>query len=506
MTTCLNCGKQPPPSKGNRARKYCNRACSSEYYKKTKRYYKKKNADWGTRGKKAAAARQKRREEYEWHKENWLTADQLAEELGITSSAVHARAGKLNVPGKAVAGGPSPTMFWPPEAVDKLVYRKTAVPEGYITRREAAELIGVACSTFDVNYHKLIKPDLIHRQTHGHRVIQHLYLKENITQFIAQREADENARALASKRKKAKLLADREARAQEAAQRKLARLKAAQEAKLRRALQREEARQRRLQKSRDRVPDRKTDWQSPEERENRLFARFPKILKKYDKNSRRYNSNSRAIKANKGYARLAAGGIVHKFECKRCNVKRPYHDFYYDGSSIVGRRVSCCRVCQSKTNKKHYHENKKSIKENLKKNYRSKFRTLIGTTIKQDISRMRGTYAKELSITHVWEKIEQHCGYNIDDFVEYFESKFDENMNWLNHGRGTDQYYWQIDHVVPRSKFVFTDLDDPAFIKCWSLSNLQPLSAYENNVKDNPFTRGVNAFTGKILEKNSALE
>ena len=155
--------------------------------------------------------------------------------------------------------------------------------------------------------------------------------------------------------------------------------------------------------------------------------------------------------------------------------------------------------------KKHYHANKKSIKENIKKNYRGKFRTLIGTTIKQDISRMRGVYAKELSITYVWEKIEQHCGYNIDDFVEYFESKFDENMNWLNHGRGTDQYYWQIDHIIPRSKFIFTDLDDPAFIECWSLSNMQPLSAYENNIKDNPLSP-VRSFKEKFLEKNSALE
>jgi hypothetical protein len=499
MPSCLLCGKQTPP----RRRKYCSTECSVKWFKEKG----KKPEGWIRKGDLEKVAKQKRHEEYQWYKENWLTADQLAESIGITNGGIHRRAKEMSVPGKLIPSADGGNVrFWPPEAAESLVYHETPIPEGYITRREAADLIGVTLGTFESDYYKLIKPDLVHRQTHGHRVIQHLYLKDRITQFGAQRKADEKARILASKRKKAQLLAAREARAQEAAQRKLARLKSAQEAKLQRALQREQSRQRRLQKSRDRVPDRKTDWQSVEEREKRLFARFPKILKKYENNTRRYNSNSRAIKANKGYARLAAGGIVHKFECKRCNIRRPYHDFYYDASSAAGRRTSCCRVCQSKISKKKYHANKESIKENLKKNYRGKFRTLIGTTIKQDISRMRGIYAKELSITYVWEKIEQNCGYDIDDFVEYFESKFDENMNWLNHGRGTDQYYWQIDHIVPRSKFVFTDLDDPAFTKCWSLSNLQPLSAYENNVKDNPFTRGINAFTGKILEKKSALE
>jgi hypothetical protein len=509
MANCLNCGTGTRPSKGSRARKYCNKACSNEYYKKTKRYYKykKKNADWGTRSKKAAAAKQKRREEYEWYKENWLTVDQLAEKLDITRGAVFHRAKGMSETGKLV---PRPEgarrKFWPPEAVESLVYRETPIPEGYITRLEAAELIGVTYNTFDTNYHRLIKPDLIHRQTHGHRVIQHLYLKSNIEQFIAKRAHAEKARLLAAERKKAERQAAAARRAIKAAERKLARSKAAKEAKLQRALQREGTRQRRLKKSRDRIPNRKTDWQLPEEREKRLFARFPAILKKHANNTHLYDSNSRAIKTNEGYARLAAAGIIHKFECKRCDTKRPYYDFYYDGTYSIGRRISCCRVCRTKISKKNYRFNKPALKERRKENYRGKFRALIGTTIKQDISRMRGTYAKELSMPYIWERIEANCGYDIDGFIEHFENKFDANMNWLNHGRGTDQYYWQIDHIVPRSKFVFADLDDPAFVSCWNLSNLQPLSAYENNIKDHPFTKGINIFTGKFLEKNSALK
>jgi len=98
---------------------------------------------------------------------------------------------------------------------------------------------------------------------------------------------------------------------------------------------------------------------------------------------------------------------------------------------------------------------------------------------------MRKEYAQELSLPYVWKKLEENCDYDIDKFIAHIENQFDENMHWLNHGRGREQYYWQIDHITPRSNFVYTDLDDLNFIKCWSLENLQPLSAYENMVKDN---------------------
>ena len=498
MSSCLLCGKTNPP----RRRKYCSTKCSVEWFKKKGR----KPEGWIRKGDVARAAKQQKLKEYQWYKENWLTAGQLAAELGLTHTGVHHRAKSMDVPGKLVPlPGGGCTCFWPPADVPRFKQQEAPIPPGYITRAEAASLIGITCSTFDTNYYKLIKPDLVHRQTHGCRVIQHLYLKSNVLQFTAQREADRKERAAIAARREKEKLAAAAHRAQEAATRQAARAKATAEAKLQRALQKEAARQRRLQKSRNRIPNRKTNWQLPEEREKRLFAQFPKKLLKNKDNPQSLARHERAIAINKKYARLAASNLIQKLECKNCGIRRPYYDFYYDDSYIVGRTLSKCRVCIGKLSKKKYHANKHSIKENLKKNYRGKFRTLIGTTIKQDISRMRGEYAKELSLTHVWEKIEEHCGYNIDEFVKYFESKFDNKMNWLNHGRGTDQYYWQIDHIIPRSKFVFTDLDDPAFIECWSLSNLQPLSAWENNIKDNPLPR-VQLVREKFLEKNSALE
>ena len=41
----------------------------------------------------------------------------------------------------------------------------------------------------------------------------------------------------------------------------------------------------------------------------------------------------------------------------------------------------------------------------------------------------------------------------------------------------------EIDHIVPRSAFNYVTPDDLDFKRCWALSNLQLLSAFDNNSK-----------------------
>ncbi len=495
MSNCLNCGKENPPSKGRKPRKYCSTQCNAAVNRP------KKPEGWIRKGDIARAEKEKRRKNFEWHKENWLTAPQLAELLDITPGAVHHRAKIANAPPKIVTGGKSPTAFWNPADVEKLQIKATLIPAGYITRKEAAVILGITSNTFDSGYHTKIKPDMIWNQTHGHKSMQHLYLRSNIEAFVAERNEAKRMRKEAMENAHAAAKLDKEERiAQRLKQWELSRLRKAaekEERKLDAALHKQATISRRRARQRARIPKSAVDWQCHAEQERRLFNKFPTLLQKHSDNSSKYNQHSRAIKVNKDHARLAAAGVVRKFECKSCSEERPYYNFYYDESYAVGRRLSRCRICQTAISKKEYRRNKAKRKEQRKLNYRGKFRTLIGQTIKQDISRMCGSYRNDISVPVVWEHIEKHCGYDIDKFIEHFESHFDENMNWFNHGRGTDQYYWQIDHITPRSKFVYTTLDDPAFAKCWSLDNLQPLNAYENNVKDNPIMKGINPFTKK---------
>lgn len=67
--------------------------------------------------------------------------------------------------------------------------------------------------------------------------------------------------------------------------------------------------------------------------------------------------------------------------------------------------------------------------------------------------------------------------YSREELVKHIENKFTDEMNWDNYGK-----YWQLDHIKPVNSFNYETIYDDDFIKCWNLSNLQPLTP-ENNRK-----------------------
>jgi len=79
-------------------------------------------------------------------------------------------------------------------------------------------------------------------------------------------------------------------------------------------------------------------------------------------------------------------------------------------------------------------------------------------------------------------------GYTIDDLINHLENLFTEGMSWDNYGE------WHVDHIIPISKFAFTDINDYEFVKCWELINLRPMwsttreiggQLYEGNLNKN---------------------
>lgn len=68
-------------------------------------------------------------------------------------------------------------------------------------------------------------------------------------------------------------------------------------------------------------------------------------------------------------------------------------------------------------------------------------------------------------------------GWSTNDLVEHMISLFEEGMSWENWGE------WQIDHVIPIAAVPVESDDDPVFKELWSLSNLAPLWAPDNNSK-----------------------
>lgn len=83
--------------------------------------------------------------------------------------------------------------------------------------------------------------------------------------------------------------------------------------------------------------------------------------------------------------------------------------------------------------------------------------------------------------------------YNAKELKEHIEKQFSEPgnewMNWENWGvydlktwddNDKSTWKWQLDHIIPQSKFKYESMEDEEFKQCWSLSNLRPYSAKLN--------------------------
>ena len=69
------------------------------------------------------------------------------------------------------------------------------------------------------------------------------------------------------------------------------------------------------------------------------------------------------------------------------------------------------------------------------------------------------------------------CSY--EEFKFYIESKFDENMNWDNHGE-----YWEMDHITPLS---WAKTEEEVY-KLNHYTNFQPLIKEVNKSKSNYYS------------------
>ena len=91
--------------------------------------------------------------------------------------------------------------------------------------------------------------------------------------------------------------------------------------------------------------------------------------------------------------------------------------------------------------------------------------------------RMKTAVAKALRGAKAGRKWEYLVGYTTADLMAHLERQFTIGMSWSNIGK------WHIDHVVPKSSFKYTSTDNTEFKRCWALSNLQPLWAWDNLAK-----------------------
>lgn len=78
----------------------------------------------------------------------------------------------------------------------------------------------------------------------------------------------------------------------------------------------------------------------------------------------------------------------------------------------------------------------------------------------------------------------RHLPFTKSELISHLENLFKDGMTWENYGE------WHVDHILPVSLFKVKNEKSEDFLKCWSLSNLQPLWAFENMSKGNKISTG----------------
>jgi hypothetical protein len=108
------------------------------------------------------------------------------------------------------------------------------------------------------------------------------------------------------------------------------------------------------------------------------------------------------------------------------------------------------------------------------------------------------TALKETNSSKRGASILHYLPFSIKELKDHLEVKFtevgNEWMNWSNQGRYSlnewndndpSTWKWQLDHIVPQSKYAYSSMEDENFKKCWALENLRPLSAKQNMIDGN---------------------
>jgi hypothetical protein len=551
MSKCLNCGKQTElKQQTGKPRKYCSKVCNRKYLteQERKKHPRYNDPTWKNKAKQIQERRQKKKEKYEWYKANWYSVERIAQEFGISKHAIHPRAKTAGIE-STIVGYSAPTAFWSPEDAKKIATineQVTPIPEGYLTKPEAAQYLGTTKSTFGQYCANYGHPRSIEwQQTHGHKSTIKLYTKKDLDEWKVKLEKFRQEKAAETKKRQAERRLQKEQenlqkqREFEEATKNLLTSKQAAEimgyktitpnvkskltpivleghkpriwynkeevCKIAKELhiEREKENERKKEKKRlygnsSRAAPLKSSFVNvtdDEWYELKLKSRIENIgpSKSVKKNKRLMQSWQANIETMKLYEEK---GIVTELFCYDCKKELPYWKFYVEfkaGKERRGRRNQC-KICCKSRRKSH----KKTAKQQSKK---VQFPTYLATSIKEILNRKNQTFSS-YSNTIIWSKLP----YTKQEFIEHIEKHFEPWMNWDNHGRSPtlNNPKWQLDHVIAKSSFNYTSMDDEEFKKCWSLENLKPIGAFMNVIKsDKDLRKNLNASYRRAFKTNS---
>lgn len=88
----------------------------------------------------------------------------------------------------------------------------------------------------------------------------------------------------------------------------------------------------------------------------------------------------------------------------------------------------------------------------------------------------------------------KYVEYSMEELKEHLEKQFESWMTWENWGiydkttwndNDLSTWTWQIDHIVPQSKLLYSSMEDDNFKICWAFNNLRLLSEKQNLLEGN---------------------
>jgi len=139
---------------------------------------------------------------------------------------------------------------------------------------------------------------------------------------------------------------------------------------------------------------------------------------------------------------------------------------------------------------------KKWIKNNLER-YRAqrrKYNNNLSIKLRKTISSSITRALKKKTTSKCEASCLKYLQYSIKELKTHIESQFELWMSWENWGpyspktwddNDSSTWVWNIDHIIPQSKLLYTSMEDENFKICWSLKNLRPYSAKQNIIDNN---------------------
>jgi hypothetical protein len=202
-----------------------------------------------------------------------------------------------------------------------------------------------------------------------------------------------------------------------------------------------------------------------------MMPRTKEDIKKYQQEYRRTHKEQRQV-----YDQLRYVENKEFFEVKNSN-------YYLENKENIINKS------------KQFNVNNKDLVRNTHREYiKNKRSNNINFKLKSNVSANIRFYLKSNNSSKNNKSTLKYLPYPIQELQEHLEKQFEPWMSWDNYGRydiktwddgDLSTWTWQIDHIIPHSKFQYLSMADEGFKKCWALNNLRPLSAKQNLIDGN---------------------